>query len=177
MKAGAATKGMARIGGLAAAALLATTAAGATAQAGSHGPDASGGAKREGQATSASDVKKELIDAGRAIADYTEAQRQEAVRRARFALDDLDQRIAQLETRLERDWSRMSEATREQARETMRALRKERNELAEWYGGLKHGSAKAWEAMKQGFASSWDAMKRSYERARRQFQDEAPKQG
>ena len=63
----------------------------------------------------------------------------------------------------------MSEAARQQARETMKDLQRKRNDLAEWYGGMKHSSAAAWEEVKKGFAESYDTLKQSFERAREKF--------
>jgi len=38
----------------------------------------------------------------------------------------------------------MDQASREKDRKTIQALRKKRNELGEWHGGMKHSSADAW---------------------------------
>src|SRR6266568_2452965 len=61
------------------------------------------------------------------------------------------------------------EAARRKARATLNALRRERNEVAEWYGGLKHGSAESWERVKAGFVKSYQALKESFAKARKQL--------
>jgi hypothetical protein len=38
------------------------------------------------------------------------------------------------ERKLDSDWDRMDQAARKKARATLAALRRERNEVAEWYG-------------------------------------------
>jgi hypothetical protein len=119
--------------------------------------------------TTAKDVSSKAKETGRAIKDYTVAQRDEAVKQAKAALDDADARIRRLERRLDNDWDKMDEAARKHARATLDALRRERNELAEWYGGLKHSSSEAWEEVKSGFAKSYDALKKSFTRARKEF--------
>src|SRR5437899_2256442 len=58
---------------------------------------------------------------------------------------------------------------RKKARATLNALRRERNEAAEWYGGLKHSSAESWEQVKAGFVKSYEALKESFARARKQL--------
>ena len=122
-----------------------------------------------GSKTTAKDVSRKVGDAGKAIKDYSVGQRDEAIKSAKAALDDADRRINRLERKLENDWERMDQAARDKARATMRALRRERNELAEWYGGLKHGSAEAWEEVKAGFAKSYEVLRGSFVKAAKEF--------
>jgi hypothetical protein len=97
------------------------------------------------------------------------AQRDEATKSAKAALDDMDAGIRRLERKLEREWDQMDAAARKKARATLDALRRERNELAEWYGGLKYSSAEAWDEVKSGFAKSYDDLKGAFGKARKAF--------
>jgi len=133
------------------------------------GSPLSSAAEAPGGKTTAKDVAREAGETGRAIKDYTVAQRDEAVKQAKAALDDLDRRIARLERKLDNDWERMDQAARKKARATLNALRRERNEAAEWYGGLKHSSAESWEQVKAGFVKSYEALKESFAKARKQL--------
>jgi hypothetical protein len=108
-------------------------------------------------------------DVSRTIKDYTVAQRDEATKSAKAALDDMDAGIRRLERKLEREWDQMDAAARKKARATLDALRRERNELAEWYGGLKYSSAEAWDEVKSGFAKSYDDLKGAFGKARKAF--------
>src|SRR5262245_46655197 len=119
--------------------------------------------------TTAKDVSDKAKETGHAIKDYTVAQRDEAVKQAKAALDDADTKIRRLERKLDADWDKMDHAARKQARETLDTLRKERNDLAEWYGGLKHSSGEAWDEVKSGFARSYDELKKSFAKARKEF--------
>ena len=119
--------------------------------------------------TTAKDVSRKTEDTGRAIRDYTVAQRDEAIKQARAGLDDLDARIRRMERKLDNDWERMDQAARRNARATLDALRRERNEAGEWYGGLKHSSAESWEQVKAGFVKSYEVLKESFARARKKF--------
>ena len=121
-----------------------------------------------GKAT-AKDVSRKAADTGRAIKGYTVAQRDEAVKQAKAALDDADARMRRLERKLDADWDKMDAAARQRARATREAMRRERNQLAEWYGGLKHGSSDAWDEVKSGFAKSYDDLGKSLARARKDF--------
>ena len=123
----------------------------------------------ESSGTTAEDVSRKAGETGRAIKDYTVEQRDEAIKKAKAALDDLDARIRRMERKLDGEWERMDQGARKKARATLDTLRRERNEAAEWYGGLKHGSAESWEQVKAGFVKSYQALKESFARARKQL--------
>jgi hypothetical protein len=63
----------------------------------------------------------------------------------------------------------MDQAARKKTRATLNALRRQRNEAAEWYGGLKHSSAEAWEQVKAGFVQSYEVLKESFTKAGKEF--------
>jgi len=126
------------------------------------------GAKTAPQSTSASEVKHDVGETVRAIKNYTAEQKDEAVKKAREALDDLDARIDRVQARLDKEWSQMSQAARDKAKATQGVLRKERTEVAEWYGGLKHSSAKAWGDVKSGFVKSYQALADAVHKAERE---------
>jgi len=117
----------------------------------------------------ARDISTKAMETGRAIKDYTLSERDQAVKQAKAGLDEADARIHRAERQAERDWDRMDQAARKKAREALDTLHKERNEAAEWYGGLKHSSAESWEQVKAGFEKSYDALKESFAKARREF--------
>ena len=108
-------------------------------------------------------------DVARTIKDFTVAQRDEAIKNAKAALDDVDARIRGMERKLDNEWDKMDQAARKKARATLAALRRERNEVAEWYGGLKHSSAESWEQVKAGFVKSYQVLRDSFARARKEF--------
>ncbi|HTF15070.1 MAG TPA: hypothetical protein VK643_10405 [Burkholderiales bacterium] len=126
-------------------------------------------AEAPGGKTTAKDVSKKAGETGRAIKDYTVAQRDEAIKQAKSGLDDVDARIRRMERKLDSEWERMDQGARKNARATLNALRRERNEAAEWYGGLKHSSAESWEQVKTGFVKSYEVLKESFAKARKQF--------
>lgn len=126
-------------------------------------------AARAADKATAEDVKTEVKEAGRAIASYTASQRDEAVRSAKAAMEDLDRKIQELDARMRKNWDTMSAAARRQATETMEDLQRKRNDLAEWYGGMKHSSVEAWEDVKKGFVRSYETMKQSFEEARKEY--------
>ena len=123
----------------------------------------------EAPATTAKDVSRKAGETGRAIKDYTVEQRDEAIKKAKAALDDLDARIRRMERKLDGEWERMDQGARKKARATLDTLRRERNEAAEWYGGLKHSSAESWEQVKAGFVKSYEVLRQSFAKARKEL--------
>jgi len=119
--------------------------------------------------TTAKDLSGKAGETGRAMKDYTVAQRDEAVQQAKAALDDADARIRRMERKLDNEWDKMDQAARRRSRAALNALRKERGELAEWYGGLKHSSAESWDQVKAGFVKSYEVLRQSFAKARKEF--------
>jgi uncharacterized membrane protein YkoI len=115
--------------------------------------------------TTSKDVSRKVEDAGKAIGSYTIAQRDQAIKSAQAALADADARMLRMERKTDREWDKMDDAARKRARETMRTLRRERNDAAERLGGLKHGSAEAWDEVKGGFVKSYEVLKQSFAKA------------
>ena len=115
------------------------------------------------------DVKEKVTEAAEAIKNYSFDQRDKAIVKAKAALADLDARIDRMESRLNKEWDRMDQSAREATIATLTALRKQRNEVAEWYGGLKHSSRNAWEDVRKGFLKSYQELRDAFDRAHSQF--------
>jgi hypothetical protein len=130
--------------------------------------------KAEGDDKStANDVKRETLEAVQAIKSYSIKQRDTAVKDVKAALKNLDARIDSMQNRIEGRWDEMDQASREQMRETLRVLRKKRNEVSEWYGGLKHSSAGAWDHVKDGFVEGYKALSNAFDKAESEFKEDA----
>ena len=110
-------------------------------------------AETSSEKTSIEEVKQETQDLIQTIKAYTADQRDEAIQKTKSALENLDKRIDSLETRIDNNWDNMNKAAREKARANLKALRKQRIKVAEWYGSLKSSSADAWEKSEQAFRS------------------------
>ncbi|HVL59334.1 MAG TPA: hypothetical protein VM491_22805 [Burkholderiaceae bacterium] len=126
---------------------------------------ASGATDPDRTADSAAQVRKELAEAADAIRHYSFERRDEAVRKAKQALDSLDARIAALNARIE--WDKLDQAAREQAQATMRVLEQQRRRLADWYDSAKASAPGAWERIKKGFADGYDALRGAFDDAER----------
>ena len=126
--------------------------------------------KKENKTTSAQDVKQETMEAMKAIKNYSYEQKDEAVKKVKAAMDNLDARIDRMQDDVQKNWNKMGQASREKANKTMKALRKKRNDLGEWYGGVKHSSANAWNHVKDGFVSGYESLSVSFDKAQKEFE-------
>jgi small-conductance mechanosensitive channel len=128
--------------------------------------------KGPGCATSGEDVKKETAEAVATIKQYAAEQRGKALVKARQYMDQLDKRIEKWEQQLNANWDQMSESARENWRTSIKTLQKERNDLSEWYGGMKHSSNAAWEEIKKGFSDAYMTVADSLTKAQGKFKAE-----
>ena len=119
--------------------------------------------------TTIKDVRKETSDLLRSIQSYTADQRDEALQEIEIAVLRLDNRIDALQARLDQRWDSMTRPARQQARETLKALQRQRIELAEWYGNLKGSSASAWNEIRKGFSRAYQDINKAWEKALQDF--------
>src|SRR5260370_30586033 len=138
-------------------------------------PPLSFAAEPSGSKSTAKDIAKKADETGQAIKNYTVAQRDEAIKNAKAALDDADRRIDRMERKLDSEWERMDQAARKRARATLDALRRERNEAAEWYGGVKHNSPGSLEKGKTSFLESYQGLQESFSHGREGVQRALPR--
>ncbi|MFN2288536.1 MAG: hypothetical protein ABR578_09415 [Chromatocurvus sp.] len=122
-------------------------------------------AHSENSSVTAQDVKKDAQKLLNTLQQYTVEQRDQAVDDAERALRKLDGRIDDLEIQINQNWDNMNQSARQKAEGSLKALRKQRNALAERYGGFKHSSTKAWEQMKEGFSDTYQTMSGSLQEA------------
>jgi hypothetical protein len=122
--------------------------------------------------TTSKDVKQETMEALQAIKSYSIEQRDRAVDEANQVMKDLDARIERAQAGIEKKWDQMDQAAREKANDTLKALRAQRNELSEWYGGLKHSSASAWDHVKEGFAEGYESLAIAFDKAEKEFESD-----
>ena len=121
--------------------------------------------------TTIKDVRKETSDLLRSIQSYTADQRDEALQEIEIAVLRLDNRIDALQARLDQRWDSMTRPARQQARETLKALQRQRIELAEWYGNLKGSSASAWNEIRKGFSRAYQDINKAWEKALQDFNE------
>ncbi len=114
---------------------------------------------------SASDIRQETRELMQALKAYGADKREQAVEQTQAALDNIDRRIEALEANMLENWDKMDQAARDKARASLNALRAQRTEVAEWFGGLKNSSANAWGHLKKGFSDAYHAMSQAWEKS------------
>ena len=119
--------------------------------------------------TTGKDVSQKMDETAHAIKNYSVEQRDEALKNAKSVLADADARIEHFESETSRNWDKMNASARKHARETMKTLRRQRQDLSQGYGELKRSSANAWDEVKGGFAKSYDALHDSISKAAKEF--------
>ena len=117
-------------------------------------------------------MKQQAKEALDAVKDFSANQRDAAVENVHKAIDYLDGQINDMQADLDQQWGSMDEAAREKARATMKSLRERRNDLAEWYGGLKHSSKDAWASVKSGFVKSYDKVADDVSEAKKDLKEQ-----
>ena len=110
-------------------------------------------------------VKQEAQDLLQTLDAYTADRKDEAIHKTKVALDKLDKRIDALEAHVDERWDKMDKDTRKKARDSLKALRQQRNQVAEWYGSLKSSTKNAWEHMKKGFSDAYKALNDAWEKS------------
>jgi len=104
-----------------------------------------------------------------ALKDYSSEQRDKALEKAKKSLEELDSRIEGMEDTLYEKWDQMDQEARNTYRSNLNEFRKQRNQIAEWYGAMKNSSENAWEDMKAGFINSYRELQSAFDKAMGQF--------
>jgi len=114
-------------------------------------------------------VRKETADLMKSVKSYGAAQRDEAIQEIEIAIIKLDNRIDALQERIDAQWDAMTDAARQDARASLKALQKQRVELARWYGNLETSSASAWDDIKRGFSRAYSDINKAWAKAIDEF--------
>jgi len=125
----------------------------------------------EPEKTSFEDVKRESQELAHTIADYSEDQRDEAVREVESALSAVDRRLQDFEKQIETNWDELSDEARKEAREDLQTLKARRAAVAESYEELKSDSGAAWSEVKKGFSDAYADLEAAFEDAQKKFDE------
>ncbi len=108
---------------------------------------------------------EETKEAIAAIGDYSVEQKDKALKKAEEMLAEIDDRLDVLQDKMEAGWDSMQQSTKDQYKSSLKSLHRQRNNLAEWYGSMKHSSKDAWQEVKKGFSKSYDTLMQSWQKA------------
>ena len=108
-------------------------------------------------------VTAQMEDTLEEIQAFTVEQKNDAMRAARHALDDLDRQITLLQSEIDSRWQGLSQQSRLDKQSAMATLKEQRAELESRYQALQQASADNWEAAKVKFSRGWYAVKQSWQ--------------
>ncbi len=107
------------------------------------------------EAAQRAQMRREVEEAAQAIGAYSAARRDEALGRARTAMDDMDRRIR----RFEADWHagarRIGEASKTAREKEMEDIRRRREELGASYRALQESNEQAWDRTRERFVEAY----------------------
>lgn len=119
-------------------------------------------------------VRKEMDEAASEIQTYSQARRDEAVERARLAIDRMDRRIQQLQADWDRRTESMSQAARANRDKAMSGLRRQRSELSDRYRKMQDSSADIWAQVRDDFVSSYRRIADALRKATSEYDKDRP---
>ncbi|MCG3112118.1 MAG: hypothetical protein MCM46_09890 [Candidatus Manganitrophus sp. SB1] len=122
-----------------------------------------------GERVSKKEVGQEVKEAVEAIKAYSADQKDEAVKKGKAVLDNLDVRIEQMESKIKKEWDQMGDSARNTAKTSLEGIKRQREKVAEWIGSMKQSSAGAWENTKKGFLESYQAVHESFDKVADKF--------
>ncbi len=114
-------------------------------------------------------VQQKMSEAAAAIKNYSDEQRGEAGRQVEDTLHELDADIERMQKRFYEEADQMDQASRQKTRDTLETIRKQRNDLSEWYGRMQQSTGNAWMEIKSGFVKSFEELQKSYDEAKKEF--------
>lgn len=104
------------------------------------------------------EMRREVDEAARAIGAFSKAESDQALKRAKSALDAMDKRIEDARLDWEKRAARMSADARERRERAMAELRTQRAEAAERYRALQGATSATWERVKEQFLVSYRSL-------------------
>jgi len=121
--------------------------------------------------TTVEDVKHETRDMVEKLQAFGAEQRDEAIDEIDDGLSYLDGRIDALQARIEDEWDDMSDAARENARDTLDALKEQRVEVATWFERLKDSTADTWDDARDGVSDAYQELADGWSDAEKQLSE------
>ena len=96
------------------------------------------------------------------IREFSVEQKNEAMRTARHALDDLDQQMNLLQSEVDSQWRELSQDARLSKQEALSALKQEQKALEAHYRSMQEAGKDNWQSVQDRFQQSWDAARRNW---------------
>lgn len=97
------------------------------------------------------------------IQGYSVEQKNQAMRVARHAMDDLNQQITLLQGDINSQWRDLSQDARLHKQDALASLEEQQAQLETRYQALQNASEDNWDAAKVKFQQSWEAAKQGWQ--------------
>ncbi|MEQ3638012.1 hypothetical protein [Alcanivorax sp.] len=97
------------------------------------------------------------------IQSYSVEQKNQAMRVARHAMDDLNHQVTLMQGDIKSQWKELSQETRLQKQDALASLKEQQAALESHYQALQSASEDNWEAAKVKFQRSWEAAKQGWQ--------------
>lgn len=101
-------------------------------------------------------MQKQAMELKQSVLTYGANQRQQLLNETEVALENFDQRIAELETAIAAREDELSRAAQRYANNLLETLQRQRNEFGDWVTNLRTHSDTTWDVMMQGYSSAFD---------------------
>lgn len=96
------------------------------------------------------------------IKQYSAAQKDQALAKAREGMTTLDRQIDQVQASIKKGWKNMSQDARLKKQSALGKLKEDRKQLQAQYEDLKSASAGNWEQAKIHFGNAWDSTRQAW---------------
>jgi thiamine biosynthesis lipoprotein ApbE len=118
--------------------------------------------------TEAQEGKEKTKDTMVSVKSYSVEKKDEAMKKAQEALDDLDARIDMLQKDMEKQRQKWSKKITQKKEEELGELKKMRAELAKHYEEFKAASGEAWEKTKDAFVNGYQKVEKALSKLRKE---------
>jgi hypothetical protein len=110
----------------------------------------------------ATEVKKETVEAVEAAGAYADEKKEEFTKRMKSNIDELDREMDDLK----RETETASNEAKATANKRILEIQKKRDALVKKYEAVEKSSEKAWKKMKTGLEKAWGEVKSAYSEAK-----------
>ena len=114
-------------------------------------------------------MQKQAMELKQSVLTYGANQRQQLLNETEVALENFDQRIAELETTIAAREDELSRAAQRYANNLLETLQRQRNEFDDWITNLRTHSDTTWDVMMQGYSSAFDQFYNAWETLESEF--------
>jgi predicted nucleic acid-binding Zn-ribbon protein len=119
--------------------------------------------------TTLNDIKQNMKETANAVANYSSAQRKDAIKNIKASLKKIDTEISQMERKLKDKTQKMDQVSRDKSQAALNTLRTQREQVARWYSNMENSTDAGWQDVKTGFLKSYQTLEGAFSKAAANF--------